>query len=414
MEIKIGAEPDPQTFLDRRPELSPKLQDREGWRLLYRHKRNAYVTEGYFICRRLRYNSQYKPLPDYSSAITSLTAGPDGTLYGATSGERVHVFVFNPAPPFDTVAPLAALEGETDCRRCLVWEKENSVVCATRAAPGAKRADWEGGALYRVTGVGFYADAVQEWPRGLGEVEKLCVPVKGEGLAALVIDRGRSRVYGLSDKTAEFYFYDLERKCIERRGSLDPTWLHSENLMITPDGTVFGTAVGNRLMRYDPQADKLEMLEQTIPTWPGRALYARIDSWVYEPLSGLLYIGDQGDGFLWTLDPRTLETRLLGKPTDRIRIRALAAAHDGRIFGMAGQVGDMCQMFVYEPQTRQLRNLGVPQATVEERRYGFEFDSAAAGPQGQIYFGESERSSRLFIYFPSYPAAGVGEVQAPQ
>ena len=61
-------------------------------------------------------------------------------------------------------------------------------------------------------------------------------------------------------------------------------------------------------------------------------------------------------------------------------------------------------MFVYEPKSHELRNLGIPLAAVEERRYGFEFDSAATGPQGQIYFGESERSSRLFIYFPAWPA----------
>ena len=69
---------------------------------------------------------------------------------------------------------------------------------------------------------------------------------------------------------------------------------------------------------------------------------------------------------------------------------------------MAGQGDDVCQMFVYEPPTRQLRNLGLPLSCIEEKRYGFNFECAVTGPQGQVYFGESERSSRLFVYFPAY------------
>lgn len=402
-DIRIGAEPDKRKYEDR-PELSPVFKDRRSARQFYRSRRSTFVTEGYFICRRLRYNSQYLGIPDGSSAITSMAVSPEGVVYAATSGETVNLFAFNPHPPFDAVSRLAALEGETDCRRSLVWEKHGSVICGTRAT-GPRPAGWPGGALWRVTGEPFYADAVQEWPRGLGQADKLCVPVRGEGIAALAIDPVRRRVYGLSDKTAEFFILDLESGKVEKRGSADPTWHFSENLMITPDGVVFTTGAGNGLVRYDPHRDLLEMLEQTVPHFPGRGVYARIDSWTWDATSGLFYVGDKADGLLYTLDPRTLETRLLGKPTDRVRVRALTAAKDGRVFGVAGQPGDMGQLFVYEPTTRELRNLGIPLAAVEERRYGYEFDSAVTGPEGQLYFGESERSSRLFIYFPSCAAA---------
>jgi len=399
--VVVGADPDPRKFA--KPELSPKLEDRKLRRKLWGRKRAAYVVEGYFVCRRLRYNSQYLGVPEGSSAITSLAVSPDGIVYGATSGETVHVFAFNPNAPFDTVAPLAVLEGETDCRRSLVWEKDGSILCGTRAT-GTRPDGWEGGGLYRISGHPYYADAVQEWPRGLGQTEKLAVPVAGEGIAALVIDRLRNRLYGLSDKTSRFFLVDLATGSVDVRDEVDPLWHHSENLMIDPKGRVFGTAVGNALVRFDPESDRLEMLDRTVPSFPGRALYSRIDSWLWEPVAGVFYVGDREDGFLYTLDPETLETCLLGKPTDRLRIRALAASQDGRVFGMAGRPGDVCQMFVYEPATRQLRNLGIPLAAIEERHYGFEFDSAVAGPQGQIYFGESEWSSRLFIYFPAWPS----------
>ena len=176
----------------------------------------------------------------------------------------------------------------------------------------------------------FYFDAVQEWPRGFGESEKLCVPVAGEGIAALVIDRARGRIYGLSDKTAVLFSYDLESKKVKKYGSMDPLWHFSENLLLAPSGQVLTTAAGNRLVRFDPNTDRITLLEDTVPTFPGRSLYARIDSYVWEPRSRRFFIGDKADGLLYTLDPETLETRLIGKPTDRIRVRALAAAHDGR------------------------------------------------------------------------------------
>ncbi|NLX59298.1 MAG: hypothetical protein GXY74_09450 [Phycisphaerae bacterium] len=396
----IGTDPDPMKYVQ--PPVSPALNDPAVRRRLW-SRSSTYVGEGYFVCRRLRYTSQYKEIPDGSSAITSLTVGPAGEVYGATSGETAHVFVYNPRPPFDAVALLAVLDGETDIRRSLVWEKEQTVLCGTRCT-GRPSPDWEGGALYRIAAPGFYADAVQEWPRGMGQVERLCVPVPGEGIAALAIDRLRQRLYGLSDRTGTFFVYDLAAASLDVRRPVDDTWLFSENLMATPDGLVLTAGASGHLVRYDPQTDLLETTTVQVPSYPGRSLYARIDSWVYDAASGRLYVGDKADGLLYWIDPKTLETRLLGKPTARIRIRALTAAPDGRIFGMAGQDDDVASMFVYEPATGELRNLGLPLSCIEEKRYGFNFDSAATGAQGELYFGESERSSRLFVYFPAYKA----------
>ena len=71
----IGSEPDQSKY--QQPELSPALKDRKVRRRFW-DRASAYVTEGYFICRRLRYTSQYREIPDYSSAITSLAMGPGG------------------------------------------------------------------------------------------------------------------------------------------------------------------------------------------------------------------------------------------------------------------------------------------------------------------------------------------------
>ncbi len=393
----IGSEPDAARYVQ--VELSPALKEAAAWADIQAARGAVHVTEGYFVCRRLRYSSQYRDLPDYSSAITSLCVSPEGQVFGATSGETAQVFAYDPRPPFDAVMPVAALEGEAAVRRSLVWEKGRTVICGTRA-----------GALYRITAPGFGSDNVQEWGRTPGEVERLGVPVAGEGVAALAIDRLRGRVYGLSDKTGVFFILDTASGKVEVRGPVDKYWMFSENLMISPGGEVLTTGAGGRIVRYDPVTEELASAgEARLASYPGRGCYSRIDSWTYDAVSGLFYVGDKADGLLETVDPRTLEVRLLGKPTGNRRIRALAAGLDGRIFGMAGAEGELAQMFVYEPGTGELKNLGIPLATIEEKRYGFEFEAAATGPQGQIYFGESEVQSRLFVYFPAHKAASNAE-----
>jgi hypothetical protein len=51
--------------------------------------------------------------------------------------------------------------------------------------------------------------------------------------------------------------------------------------------------------------------------------------------------------------------------------------------------------------TRNLRDLGIPMATSERYWHGYEFGAAVTGRFGEIYLGESDRISHLFIYHPA-------------
>ena len=51
-------------------------------------------------------------------------------------------------------------------------------------------------------------------------------------------------------------------------------------------------------------------------------------------------------------------------------------------------------------ELRDLRDLGIPYVAVQNPWHGYEFDAATTGRWGEIYLGESDRISHLFIYFP--------------
>ena len=400
--IKIGADPDPKAWEDR-GDFSPIFDERKYWRRFGNFRAGSYVNYGYFISRQLRFTSQYRPIPEYSSSITSLTTNPAGTVFGATSGENAHVFAYNRNAPVDAIAIATKFDDHQAITNAVVWEKELDVIVGTRGNENSPK-DYAGGKLFRVTTPNFWVDTVQEWPREGGKTEELCTPVPGEGIATIIIDRSRGRIYGISDKTSVFFYYDLESGTVETRGELCPAWHHSEVLMLTHSGKVYGVSAAGILVCFDPDSDELKVVEAAIPSGPGRSMITRIDSAAWDPITGQFYLGDKADGTLIAFDPETLESRMLGKPTSLPRIRALTVGVDGRVFGFAGDKDDMGQFFVYDPQTAELRNLGIPMSTIEEKRYGLSFSSATTGPQGEIYLGEDESSARLFTYFPPQKA----------
>ena len=73
------------------------------------------------------------------------------------------------------------------------------------------------------------------------------------------------------------------------------------------------------------------------------------------------------------------------------------------VYGIGGGVGGMGHLFRYDPESGDLRDLGIPLATSQQYWHGYEFDAATTGPHGEIYLGESDRISHLFIYFPPIP-----------
>ena len=105
---------------------------------------------------------------------------------------------------------------------------------------------------------------------------------------------------------------------------------------------------------------------------------------------------------------------LCRKATAETRVRALTVGVDGCVYGLSGEPEGMAHLFRYDPEAHDLRDLGIPLATVQRHWHGYEFDAACTGKWGEISLGESDRMSHLFIYFPplrrrSEPSHGDGE-----
>ena len=91
-------------------------------------------------------------IPDDQSAVRALTVGPDGTVYGATSGKRSHLFVLYPVHGY--VQPLGYLKDVSTVHHAIVVAKDGQVYIGGSNGVDTQRAGYDnyaGGHLLRYT-----------------------------------------------------------------------------------------------------------------------------------------------------------------------------------------------------------------------------------------------------------------------
>jgi len=385
-ELKKRKWPTPEFPIDFSRTKSEKLTEEQ--RILREIKNNytrdIYVREGKVVLRLLGWKGITKPIPPEECAITSLVRDSQGRIFGATSGRKSHLFLYD--PDLDYVEDLGVLGENCSVKHSLVACSDEYLIAGTK--PYKSEQPSQGQTI-----------SCKINPDSLLEVSPIMTPVKGEGIAALSIDSSRKRIYGLSTESGTFFAYDTDSGDVKLYGRVDEVGDFSEVLLTGLDGCVYGGKRLGWLYKYDPSQDRIVPLNVQIPSFAGRAIYNKVDALALDETNGILY-GGSTDGILFYFDPQSSQIICLGKPTPLRRVRALTVGNDGVVYGVSGNVNGGARLFRYDPETRDLRDLGVPRAIDQQFWHGYEFDVAITGLHGEIYLGESDRISHLFIYFP--------------
>ena len=367
--------------------------------------KSIYVREGRLFNRALQLRQELsEPIPPGESAITSLAVTPDGNLFGATSGKRAHLFRYDGGPQEDSVYDLGVIEGARAVRGALVVARDGTVFGGVSEVAEGETEGW----LFRYPMAASESGPSAKGPTWLlrppsqpaVEAEKL-VPVPGECIVALAMDNLRGRVYGLSSRSGSFFSYDTGSGEITIKGTVAENGDYSQCLVTDLSGNAYGAGPDGRLFRVVPDANTIEHLPIRLPSVAGRELYNRLDAAALDPHTGLIYGGGSADGVLFVFDPANGVIRSLGKVTAESRCRAITVGLDGRVYGIAGEPEGMAHLFCYDPAVHELRDLGIPYASSQRAWHGYEFDAACTGACGEIYLGESDRISHLFMYFPT-------------
>lgn len=369
---------------------------RAMWKVL--RATEPHVVKGRVFNRELRLTMGVsEPIAPGESAITALTLGSNGHVYGATRVDlsqrndgNAHLFFYSTEPLGDAVVDLPFPEGVRACGNALV--PIDGLIYGGVSAYDAAAHD--GGFL-------FVHDAGQDMIRPFhsmgGPTDVLAVPVPGEGVATLAAGDDGTALVGISTDSAQVFGFDIESErvwLIDRPAELAAP---CPTLASGVDGKVYGVDAAGRLFRIDVLAREIEVLPLSLPD-AGAANCTCVD-----PATGTIYFGTLPGGHLVALDVQTMSMKDFGAMPPAAPIRAMTVGHDGHVYGVAGPRGELAKLFEVDPTGGNVEMLGALMATSERYWHGYEFDAACTGRRGEIYLGESDRISHLFLYFPPQP-----------
>ena len=242
--------------------------------------------------------------------------------------------------------------------------------------------------------------------RPLPFLTDLGVPVPGEGIVCLIM--GQGELYGITFPGSFFFVTDLNTGKTVNRGAICGPPLNEEPFRSIPralvqdkEGLVWGAGDHGALFHYNPATGKVHHFPGLrLPSVLGREFKTVLDALVPGP-DKLLY-GGTSDGFLFRFDPLKREIANLGKPIWQYRIRGLAFSSAGDLYGVGGDFGGAARLFVYHPDGRGYRNLGMLDVNRSPfyAWHAFEADAMICAPDGTIFIGESGRLSHLYLLFP--------------
>ncbi len=367
-----------------------------------------FTPKGSFAVEVSLENSALPRLPIYRNAITSLEVAGAFAVGGTSSRPGLSPYLF-------------AVSLST---RKLEFVRDLGEVVPGQRAIQSGFGRGQGGVLFTGTmpdqaGGSGHLLQVRVGKDGIEAVD-LGTPIRGEGVFALTASREREELYGIAYPSGRFFVHELRtsrtevfeetvpsRKQLELLGNyaLAPGDFLTRRLVVDRQGRVFGSMPVNRLFRFDPVSRRVGMISDELPEVWGRRPLGRVDAWA-EGSDGMLYGGNAGDGQLFRLDPNTGQVTNLGKPIMMPRIKGLAFALDGTLYGVAGGEPGYTHLFRYNPADRGFVDLGNPRFTMTEPGIeqgiawrGFQIGSLAASEDGKwIVLGEEEALSQLMVF----------------
>ena len=362
-------------------------------------------------------------------------------VYGATSGDRCHIFRFTPAS--GRVEVLATLPGPNTILKAFAHDGSGVLYAGTMLTrrqlylEGRRRGgsfeeldanlstiddSWGTGHLYRLSGLETAS------PR----LEDLGVPVPGQGIQALAGDAKRGLLYGLTYPSGRFFVFDPRTRQTETI-TFGRTRAHVSNHMVAfvevvkdladylpgevefggklparamhvaSDGALYTSGWDGKIVRYDPDVPAPEdrfTVVGDIPCVPGRQYWNRVDEIVEH--DGRLLMGSS-DGYLFRFDPATGTVDNWGKPVRAIETMGLAVSPlDGNLYGITG--GDLEGMSRFWCRDAATGSFEVDYPALKGFRRRAMGDLVALA-DGTLVMAETDRVADLWVLRPGEPAA---------
>ncbi len=359
----------------------------------------AFAREGHLALRALGWEGQGPTIPAGESAVTALALGRDGILYGGTSGQRCHLWRYDPhadaCGPYAQVIDLGRLSGMEHCDVLLSLPGDGRVLAAGR--PGGVFVHDPAWEVLSVRD--FHALPAPPFDERAGPQVR-AFPLElppGQALVGAVWSGPEAVVYAVTYPGALLLRLRTDCPHAEALARISATPVRGP-LAVDQRGRVYGPADRGRWFRFDPGTERLDLLG-VLPGARGRAAYDGLCCLIPAEGGRVLY-GGTADGyvFAWLTDDD--RARCLGRPCPQSRVCGLSALPDGRLVGVAGAEDELAHLFVYHAAGGGLRDLGAMRVAHPRPWVVHRVGAIAAGPAGEVFLGEDDRLAHLVIYHP--------------
>lgn len=318
-------------------------------------------------------------------AICALAAVGTGAVFGITSGRRSHAFYYHPS---FYVVDLGVISGEPVVGGAVVSLPGDLVVGGWRGA--------RGGGLFRHDASFEFGTGQEDFYARRDKIVPIPVPGKGGGVLALVYHPAEKCVFGI---TTDSLLIRLDNDRMRPQIAARLEGAPAATLVVLPDGRLVGAREEGRLWQYHPGARRAELLDAFAPCENGKRYVAAVGSLVVAG-DGAVYGGTMEGGFLFSWNPASGRLVNLGKPHRQAFISCLVEGREGLIYGIVQEPRGLARLFTYDPSGGGFDDLGLLSAFITVPWTPHAIGAMCVGLSGEIYLGERDNISHLFVYHP--------------
>ena len=363
-----------------------KAVDRPEWDLMgLRREAEPFVVEGCVALRTVSYYGVSEPIADGESAIRNLAIGRHDNLIGTTRGKQCHLFYYGFHPSREQGLDVGVIPGATDIGGGMPVMDDGTVVGTY--SPGTNLF------LHDSKRDGSYFCSYTA-----GDIETRKLRLGDKAIHALTAGPKGKVVYGITVPRGLVFRHDIETK---KTQVLDETGFEriSDVLICTPSGDVYGGMANGALFRLDTGKGRVELVDAAaIPCDKGRDFQNVLTAATLDD-EGNVY-GGGSDGYIFRYEPASRRMISLGRPTKHQQIRCMTWGRDHRLYGISGETDQASHLFRYDPALGEMKDLGILKVSFPFEWVATVFDCMTTGPNGEIYLGEADRRSHIFIYYP--------------
>lgn len=204
---------------------------------------------------------------------------------------------------------------------------------------------------------------------------------------SMIVDSKRDCAFGHTIPDNNFFYIDFNSDEIKNFGHISDYAHH--NMVITPDGVCYGGWIDRadgslKLLKFDPEKQRLEYLDKTILCDPGSKVAGNqgIDEWIVT-INGRIFMGTVANSLLFEFHWREERFELIGQLAQGGRVTSMDEDEDGQIW--IGADYPHMHLVRFDPAKKSIEDFGRVNSSYQRCYF-----HASCYYDGKLYLGETD------------------------